>query len=675
LIARRSAAASALALLAASVSLIAPVAPGAALGASKQALLSGTVPLRGMNVVLYAASPGGRRPAVLGSGRSGSSGAFAIRYRRAGRRTVKYLVATRPGGAAEAGFAAPAGSYRLVAALGAGRVPRRATVNERTTVATGFAMAQFIEGSRVAGKDPGLRNAAAMTRNLVSRRRGGLAPVLRRFPNGASTATLRTFDSLANLLAVCRARGGRCARLLQLGGAPGGDASAADTLTAAVTIAQNPWHNVRRLFALSRLAPRLYNPALGRGKRPDAWTLALRFEGDGESMNGPGAFAIDAQGNLWVANNYEFSRERLKSVCAAENLLRFTPTGRYFPGSPYTGGGLSGAGFGIGIDTQSHVWVGNFGFAAPECKRQPPHNSVSEFTISGEPLSPPLVEKPRAHPEIEPVEFEGGWEDGHISWPQSTISDREGNIWIANCGNNSVTKYIGGNHELALNLGEKLIGLRKPFGSAVNAEGRLYVTGNDSDNVAILNPSGAPVAGSPVEGGGLHEPMGIAIDSNGYAWVANSGKIAAPCPVEVDSRPSQGNVVLIKPNGELARRKPIEGAGLQTPWGIAVDGDDHVWVANFSGKRVSELCGTTTALCPPGRQHVGASISPRRSGYGFNGLVRNTGVAIDPSGNVWLTNNWKQLPIQKNPGGYQVVALLGLAAPVKAPLIGPAERP
>jgi hypothetical protein len=50
-------------------------------------------------------------------------------------------------------------------------------------------------------------------------------------------------------------------------------------------------------------------------------------------------------------------------------------------------------------------------------------------------------------------------------------------------------------------------------------------------------------------------------------------------------------------------------------------------------------------------------------------------VAIDPSGNVWLTNNWKTVAIQANPGGYQIVAFLGLAAPVKTPLIGPPELP
>jgi hypothetical protein len=56
-------------------------------------------------------------------------------------------------------------------------------------------------------------------------------------------------------------------------------------------------------------------------------------------------------------------------------------------------------------------------------------------------------------------------------------------------------------------------------------------------------------------------------------------------------------------------------------------------------------------------------------------LTRDTGIAIDPSGNVWLANNWKNVPIQTNPGGYQIVAYLGVAAPIKTPLIGPPERP
>src|SRR5262249_32594587 len=129
---------------------------------------------------------------------------------------------------------------------------------------------------------------------------------------------------------------------------------------------------------------------------------------------------------------------------------------------------------------------------------------------------------------------------------------------------------------------------------------------------------------------------------------------------------------LIKPNGKPAKIAGV--AGLNNPWGITVDGDDNVWVANFGGQRLSELCGSKTSTCPPGKRQIGAAISPKQ-GYRFDGLVRNTGVIVDPSGNAWLATNWKNPPIQTNPGGYQIVASLGLAAPVKSPAIGPPQAP
>jgi hypothetical protein len=304
------------------------------------------------------------------------------------------------------------------------------------------------------------------------------------------------------------------------------------------------------------------------------------------------------------------------------------------------------------------------------------HYTASTFRLgAGTLLSPP-----------------SGWEVGGISWPQGTISDQQGNIWLANCGNDSVTKieppgnlHATGAAPPALNFGEAQItagsdvAFERPFADAVNAKGEIFVTANASDSVARLGPSGKPL--SLVTGGGLHLPMGIAGDSNGYMWVSNSKWVVAPCPgvrskqeVSETKGKGGGDVTLLKPNGKVAPGNPVKGAGLNNPWGIAVDGDDQVWVANFGGQRLSELCGTEPKLCPPGHRQTGTAISPG-SGYGFDGLVRNTGVAIDPSGNVWLANNWKNAPIQTNPGGYQIVAYLGLAAPVKSPQIGPPERP
>ncbi|MGH2938073.1 MAG: hypothetical protein ACRDPE_08135 [Solirubrobacterales bacterium] len=659
--------------IAAGMVALATALPGAAPAASGSGAgtISGTVPLGGMNVQLMAALPGDRLPVRLGTARSGAGGAFTVHYKGTHpANQVTYLLATRPGGAAEAGYPIYGQSYRLAAALGEGPIPRQAKVNERTTVAMGFAMAQFIgAGGVVVGQNPGLRNAAAMSGDLVDLG-GGLSRVLREFPNGRSTSTLPTFNALANLLTICRRQDVGCARLLSKARAPGG-APATDTLSAAVDIARYPWHDVRGLYRLSLATAHrrgTWSPAPAQGEAPDAWTLALRFEGDPPGLDGPGNFAIDAEGNIWVANNYAYDRRPKVPACGSDKVFRFTPTGQTYPGSPYVGGGLSGVGFGITIDPSNRVWLGNFGFEGKGCETEADHYSASVFSLSGKTLSPP-----------------GGYEIGGISWPQGTVTDQQGSIWLANCGNASVTKIVEGDPAKALNFGEGLItagssvGFERPFGTALNAQGDVFVTGNSSNSVAKLSPTGKVL--NLAGGGGLHLPMGVAGDSNGYMWVSNSKWVVAPCPgkvpkkqVEEDLGKGGGDVTLLKPSGEPVSEDPITGAGLNNPWGIAVDGADQVWVANFGGQRLSELCGTVPRNCPPGKRRPGAAISPK-SGYGFDGLVRNTGVAIDPSGNVWLTNNWKNAPIQTNPGGYQIVAYLGLAAPTRSPQIGPPEQP
>jgi hypothetical protein len=636
----------------------------------------GEVPMGGMNVVLMAAKPGAKSPTKLGSTRSDRHGEFELHYRGNEAASVKYLLATRPGGGAEAGFPVDGRSYRVALAIGAGEPYGPLKVTERTTVAMGFAMAQFIgAGDKVAGPNPGLKNAAAMSADLV-KTEGGISRVLLDFPNGGSTSTHPTFNSLGNLLTICRRQNLACARVLSKARVPGG-APAPDTLAAAVNMARYPWHDVGGLYklAISPAVRTRWQPSLGRGEAPDAWTLALRFEGTPPGMDGPGNFSIDPEGNLWVANNYAYSRQSRQPACGSDKLFRFTPTGQTYPRSPYVGGGLSGVGFGVAVDLSERVWAANFGFEGKGCKTAANHTSVSLFNTAGETLSP-----------------EGGWEVGGISWPQGTVVDGQENVWLANCGNDSVTRIDGdtvpsspeGTPPSAVNFpGSQItagsgVAFERPFADALDSQGNVFVTGNASNSVVELSPNGKTVG--LFTGGGLHLPMGVVVDNNGYAWVSNSRWVVAPCPgvraakaVSESEPKGGGDVTLISTKGRAAPVK-IEGAGLNNPWGITVDGDDNVWVANFGGKRLSELCGSETQNCPPGKRHVGAAISPA-SGYGFDGLVRNTGVIVDPSGNVWLANNWKNAPIQTNPGGYQIVAYLGLAAPVRSPAIGPPTAP
>src|SRR6266508_5145993 len=105
-------------------------------------VLSGTVPLASVPVTLYRASPG-RRLVALGRATTRANGSFRISYRSGG---LLYLIAGR----------------RLASVLGTGVAPRNVVVNERTTVAAGFALAQFVSGRAIAGRSPGVENAAGM---------------------------------------------------------------------------------------------------------------------------------------------------------------------------------------------------------------------------------------------------------------------------------------------------------------------------------------------------------------------------------------------------------------------------------------------------------------------------------------------------------------------------------
>ncbi len=637
---------------------------------------SGGTGLAGYEVSLYArfvGPPGVAR--VLGRATTGPAGEFRIDYRlpRGLPASQQPLLFVR----------AKSGPAMLASAIGQAPAAGPVVVNERTTVATGFAFAQFVDGSAIDGNRYGMLNAVRMAANMVRPRTGAVAAVLRLPPNGPETTALPTFNSLANIVAYCIATHVGCQDLFAATTVPGAPRPT-NVLQAVANIAKYPWLNVATLFDLSLERP-LYAPALAQ--KPDAWTLFLKFTGSFSSvqdennlLNGPGAFAIDEEGFLWVNDNY-IPEPPDKLACAGTRLLKFYPWGENFPGSPYFGGGLSGAGFGIALAPNGLVWVGNFGFAGAGCKL-PLANSVSVFRPNGQPLS-------RA----------AGFTAGPISWPQSTVSDRGGNIWIANCAADSVTLYPQGRPGKAFEIpipppANAGAAKMKTFGIAIDRQGNAWATGSLNSTLAVIGPAGNVIEVIPPQGPHgrtqLSRPMGIASDSRGNIWVANSDFMDVPCPPD---KPELGpasapSVALFRhdPGRKPHARSPFTGGGITIPWGVAIDGNDTVWVANFgfpfdlanpettpewtAPNRVSHFCGVDTSKCPPTKRGVGKAISPDGTGYTSDALDRNTGIAVDPSGNVWLANNWKPTPLVNNPGGNSIAVLVGVAAPLKTPLIG-----
>lgn len=685
---------------------------------------SGGNGLDGYSVTLYV-SYAGRKPywRALGTATTDSAGEFSIPLKRRRVGAILFVVAEKD-------------SAMLVSVIGRGlRIPRYVVVNELTTVATGAAFAQFIDGEKIRGNKYGMLNAVKIAEDMAIPETGELGEVLANSPNGSDSSTLKTFNTLANIVAGCIADvegGGDCNALLSTAEAP--DGTPAETvLDAVANMTKNPSNAVGTLFGLA--SDVVYAPALTEA--PVSWLLFIKFTGGFYSdyastnlMNGPGQVAIDKRGYFWINDNYvpanplpvvfglpdflgnppAFLPDYI--ACAGKRLLKFYPWGEPYAGMPittgYTGGGLSGAGFGITLDPHGNVWVGNFGFEAPICSYFPaiaaPHDSVSLFRRNGKPISGP-----------------NGFTQGQIWWPQATMSDRKGNIWIANCGNDTVTLIPRGNPLRARNialpggLGEegyyKPVYKKsdpntqpnlKPFALTIDPEGRAWVTGNlapgDPDAgigaVYRISPDGTleNISNTPTEGTGplFSRPMGIVGDRKGNIWVSNSDAVNVPC-VDPFERHAGGNPSVAFISADGSTREVHTGGGLTIPWGSAIDGADQLWVFNFNEHletdgdsfeypptALSRFCGT--GKCPAGKI-LGDSISPDASmtspgGYTTDMLDRVTGGAIGPSGAIVILNNWQKpgpRPIyyHTSPGGNSFVIVPGAAAPIKTPLIGP----
>ena len=611
-----------------------------------------TRPLANARVTLFEATPA--QPTVLGQATTDASGQFLITSPKNTSSSIFYANADIGGG------------VEFVAILGP-NLPPSITINELTTVAASYSMAQFYKSGVISSNSFGLQIAAGMNDNIVTSATGESSSVLLTSPNADETNSLRSTRSLANLLAACVHNRRVTVRFLTLTRPPRGGVPR-NTAQALANLARNPGQNVESIYSLTRLA-NSYDPALV--EMPDAWTVTIKVNDSGNDANligGLGNLVFDARGYAWITNNVVQG-----TPDSSRTMIVLKPNGKPADGtngtalSPVTGGGLLGGGYGITIDPQGSVWEGNFGWGECDgCKPSRTGNgSVSQFTASGTPIS-----------------GDNGYQGGPLR-AQGMAADASGNIWIASYGDDSIYVFLGGDPNQS--LGFQQYEGSQPFDLVLAADGTAWVTNGGG----LLGEFPRSVAKYALVNGALQQQFvnylgqalkGLSLDSQGNAWVTSQG---------------ENLIYEIGPDGTVLGK--FSGGGIDGPWGATVDGEDNVWIANFgpletgsdfTSGRLTKLCGINPAARPPGKK-VGDPISPP-TGYtvpsagsqvllhngdplygpgsppSFAPMMRQTKVGIDQAGNVWSLNNWKpdfDIDIAFNPGGDGVVIFVGLAAP------------
>lgn len=109
----------------------------------------------------------------------------------------------------------------------------------------------------------------------------------------------------------------------------------------------------------------------------------------------------------------------------------------------------------------------------------------------------------------------------HLHAPSGIAQDGLGNFYITNFGSTTVSKYSN-THVFVSDL----TGLSAPFGLAIDTHENLYVSNGAGNNVTkfgLLDSSSYTFGDTGSDDGQFIEPAGVAVDNNGYIYVADSG--------------------------------------------------------------------------------------------------------------------------------------------------------
>jgi hypothetical protein len=293
----------------------------------------------------------------------------------------------------------------------------------------------------------------------------------------------------------------------------------------------------------------------------------------------------------------------------------FSPLGVPLLPQGAAGSGL-GYSFGLAVDANNDAWITNF---------PSPYgvgNSVSVFNESGTALS-----------------GSSGYFAGTNSFPTGLAIDTDGSAWVAAWGESFLSHLSSSGQLLSGASGYTSTQLIEPVEAAIDVNHYVWVTNQGGNTVTRVSPDGSQFTSYACCNG----PSGLAIDQSGTVWVANY----------------EGNSISeISSSGVVLSNGGFTSASLANPQSVAIDGAGTVWVCSYRGTSLTELAGSASAK-------PGAVVSPAVGLGGGANLSEAYALAADASGNLWVSNR----------ASNTLTEFVGLASPVRTPLIGPAVAP
>ena len=378
--------------------------------------------------------------------------------------------------------------------------------------------------------------------------------------------------------------------------------------------------------------------------RPFAGSGTYGSSGDGgpataATMKSPSGIALDSAGDLFIADS---SDERIREVTTDGNIRTVAGNGVYGysgDGGPAAGGSLNSP-QGVAVDMAGNLYIADTGNQRiRKVSRDGTIRTVAGAGQSG-------------------YSGDGGWgTEAMLSSPLCAIVDGStGGLLIGDTGNQRVRRMtIGGIISTVAGSGEGNFAgdggpaiaamLNQPTHAVVDRQGNLYIADTGNNRVRKVTADGIirTVAGNgttaytgdggPAASASLNTPKGIAVDAVGTLYIADSGNhvVRAVSP--------NGTIRTAAGTGSFGSGGDGGPATKATLWdctALAFDSGGSLYIAD-------DVTGRVRKVTPDGVIHTfagGGTASPGDGGPATAASLSSpAGVAADLSGNIYISEN------------------------------------
>jgi uncharacterized protein (TIGR03437 family) len=260
-----------------------------------------------------------------------------------------------------------------------------------------------------------------------------------------------------------------------------------------------------------------------------------------------------------------------------------------------------------------------------------------------------------------------------LSAPFGVAVDSAGNVFIADTGNFRIRKVSNG--VVTAIAGDGSVDYGGAFGPATSAElytpnavaadssGNLYIAAGfiykvSNGTITTVAGYGYPSTGDggPAVIAGLHNPAGVAVDSSGSVYIADTGDHLI--------RKIANGIITTVAGGGVARggNGPATSAVLNSPQGIAIDASGNLYIADNQADAILKVSGGLITTIAGGAGGFGGDNGPATSAL----LDLPTGMAVDSSGNVYFAdsgNNRVRMLVPSGPSCAYAVTPESLSVP------------